>query len=203
MRWAEWSAELWQGAWWLHLPHDIPRFAPVVDFEVVSLGALLIAHQDRWVRAQRWWDLPECGTFFMGGPQYFLRAAYLLNRAGFVVEWGEPDRRLNYGVAADLDDMQRLVRMALFEPDAFSRLPWVERDDPFNDEEVERVWKRAYERLLGLPAPPARPVGPLTIEQQRNDTMRRNNLIPHVRLLGTLRSTLDLRLLRLQARRTR
>ena len=73
MRRADWSTELWQGAWWLHLPHDIPRFAPVVDFELVSLGALLIAHQNRWARAQRGWDLPECGTFFMGGPRYFLR----------------------------------------------------------------------------------------------------------------------------------
>ena len=115
------------------------------------------------------------------------------------MEWGEPDRRLNYGIAADLDEMQRLIRMALFEPHAFSRLPWVERDDPFGDEEVEGAWKRAYQRPLGLPAPSARPVGPLNPEQQRNDILKRNNLIPQVRLLGTLRSTLDLRLLRLQA----
>lgn len=184
------------GQTWIHLPDDLPRVAGVADFELAVLAATLIDRRVPWVRAQRWWDLPEIGTLYIGGSQQYLRAAYLIPRRGFVIECFQGGEPYHLGFSAEVDDLVRVLRLAFLVPEAFRRLPWLPTIHP--DAEVSGVWGRAYGRLIGLPAPRSRPVDPRTPEQEKADVLRMVRLEGLVPDITRLRSELDRRLLRLR-----
>lgn len=186
---------MFTGATWLHLPTDPPRLAGWVDFEWSVLSASVIATQAPWVRAQRWWTLPESGALFLGAPRHHLRAAYLLDRHGFVTEWSQPDGRTRrLGHPATLDDLVRVLRLAFFDETGFRQLPWVTTTDEEADADLRDAWNRAYGHLLDVPAPAAGRAGTLTPEQQKTDVLRARHLQPTVRQIGHLRALLDARL---------
>lgn len=185
---------MFSGHSWIYLPQDPPRVARRVDFELAVVAASLISLQDRWVRSQRWWAVPESGALYLGHARHHLRAAYLLDRRSFVVEWGREDgstQRLGYPVT--LEDLVQLLRVALFDRPAFQTLPWMSASAAQHDEEPPRIWQRAYRQLLGLPAPPHKTTGSLTIEQMRNDVLIAVNLRTTVVRQESLRSRLDAR----------
>lgn len=181
------------GYTWVHLPDDVPRVAPVADFEAGVLGASLIALRAPWIHAQRWWHLPEGGTLYLGTPRQHLRAAYLIGRSGFVVERSRPDGRVQrLGAPATVDDMVRVLRLQLCDEPAFGRLPWFAAEHV--DEDLEGTWTRAYRSLLALPAPAPPPEPPPTADQRRTDGLRRMHLQPAVQQAGVMRAQLDSRL---------
>ncbi|GGM18462.1 hypothetical protein [Deinococcus aerophilus] len=185
---------MFSGHSWIYLPQDPPRVARRVDFELAVVAASLISLQDRWVRSQRWWAVPESGALYLGHARHHLRAAYLLDRRSFVVDWARKDgstQRLGY--PATLEDLVQLLRVALFDTPAFQRLPWVPGPAPEHDEELPDTWQRAYRQVLGLPAPPHKAIGSLTIEQKRNDVLTAVNLRSTVVRQEYLRTRLDVR----------
>lgn len=186
------------GCTWVHLPDDVPRVAPVADFEAGVLGASLIARRAPWIQAQRWWQLPEGGAVYLGRPRHHLRAAYLVARGGFVVEWSGPNghvRRL--GAPATLDDLVRVLRLRLCDGPAFERLPWFAAEHP--DEELQGTWTRAYRSLLELPAPASESEVPLSAEERRTDGLRRRQLQPTLQQAAAMRAQLDSRVAWLHA----
>ncbi|WP_291430776.1 hypothetical protein [Deinococcus sp.] len=185
------------GQTWIHLPDDLPRVAGVADFELAVMAGTLIHRRVPWVRSQRWWDLPETGTLYIGGSQQYLRAVYLISRRGFVIECFHHGEPYHLGFSADVDDLVRVLRLAFLVPEEFRRLPWLPSLRP--DPDVSGAWARAYGRLLELPAPRSRPLDPRTPEQEKTDVLRMIRLEGLIPQITQLRARLDRRLLALRS----
>lgn len=180
------------GFTWVQLPDKVPRLTPNVDFELAVLGATLLAHRAPWISAQRWWSFPETGTLYIGAAHDHLRAVYLLQRRGFLIEWCLNGEVRFLGFPATEDDVVRVLRLYLFVAPEFKRLPWVSNEE--SGDEQRAAWNRAYRRLLGLIGSSRRAVRPLTYEQYKVDVIRAHNLRERVDTLTVLQGKLDARL---------